>query len=92
MSVYVRLMMAEPTNLTNYADQIQIFPFFELQYSVLCVSKYYKSPPELGSVSHCQNSKSFAIQPHEDTYSTVAKRGSVFIGIMTPNGAIWSRY
>ena len=26
------------------------------------------------------------------TYSTVAKRGSVFIGLMTPNGAIWPRY
>ena len=28
----------------------------------------------------------------KDTDSTVAKRGSVFIGLMTPNGAIWSRY
>ena len=27
-----------------------------------------------------------------DTDSTVAKRGSVFIGLMTPDGAIWSRY
>ena len=24
--------------------------------------------------------------------STVAKRGSVFYGLMTPNGAIWFRY
>ena len=28
----------------------------------------------------------------KDTDSTVAKRGSVFIGLITPNGAIWSRY
>ena len=28
----------------------------------------------------------------KDTDSTVAKKGSVFIGLMTPNGAIWSRY
>ena len=28
----------------------------------------------------------------KDTDSTVAKRGSVFVGLMTPNGAIWSRY
>ena len=26
------------------------------------------------------------------TDSTVAKRGSVFIGLMTLNGAIWSRF
>ena len=28
----------------------------------------------------------------KDLNSTVAKRGSVFIGLMTPNGAIWFRY
>ena len=28
----------------------------------------------------------------EDLNSTVAKRGSVFIGFMTSDGAIWSRY
>ena len=28
----------------------------------------------------------------KDTDSTEAKRGLVFIGLMTPNGAIWSRY
>ena len=28
----------------------------------------------------------------KDINSTVAKRGSVFIGLMTPDGAIWSRY
>ena len=28
----------------------------------------------------------------KDTDSTVAKRGSVLIGLMTPNGAIWSGY
>ena len=28
----------------------------------------------------------------KDLNSTVAKRGSVFIGLMTPDGAIWSRY
>ena len=28
----------------------------------------------------------------KDINSTVAKRGSVFIGLMTPNGAIWFRY
>ena len=28
----------------------------------------------------------------KDLNSTVAKRGSVFIGFMTPNGAIWFRY
>ena len=28
----------------------------------------------------------------KDLKSTVAKRGSVFIGLMTPDGAIWSRY
>ena len=28
----------------------------------------------------------------QDTDSTAAKRGSVFIGLMTPNVAIWSRY
>ena len=26
---------------------------------------------------------------HKDLNSTVAKRGSVFIGLMTPDGAIW---
>ena len=28
----------------------------------------------------------------KDRDSTVPKRGSVFIGLMTPDGAIWSRY
>ena len=28
----------------------------------------------------------------KDLNSTVAKRGSVFIGLMTPDGAIWLRY
>ena len=28
----------------------------------------------------------------KDTDSTAPKRGSVFIGLMTPDGAIWSRY
>ena len=28
----------------------------------------------------------------KDLYSTAPKRGSVFIGLMTPDGAIWSRY
>ena len=28
----------------------------------------------------------------KDINSTVAKRGSVFIGLMTPDGAIWFRY
>ena len=28
----------------------------------------------------------------KDLNSTVAKRGSVFIGLMTPNGAIWFRH
>ena len=28
----------------------------------------------------------------KDQNSTVAKRGSVFIGLMTPDGAIWFRY
>ena len=28
----------------------------------------------------------------KDLNSTIAKRGSVFIGIMTPDGAIWFRY
>ena len=28
----------------------------------------------------------------KDYDSTVAKRGSVFIGLMTPGGAIWPRY
>ena len=34
-------------------------------------------------------SKTFTLK---DTYSTAAKRGSVFIGLMTPNCAIWPRY
>ena len=28
----------------------------------------------------------------KDRYSTALKRGSVFIGLITPDGAIWSRY
>ena len=28
----------------------------------------------------------------KDLYSTAPKRGSVFIGLMTPDGAIWFRY
>ena len=28
----------------------------------------------------------------KDLYSTAPKRVSVFIGLMTPDGAIWSRY
>ena len=28
----------------------------------------------------------------KDLDSTVAKRGSLFIGLMTPDGAIWFRY
>ena len=28
----------------------------------------------------------------KDLYSTAPKRGSVFIGLMAPDGAIWSRY
>ena len=28
----------------------------------------------------------------KDLNSTVAKSGSVFIGVMTPDGAIWFRY
>ena len=28
----------------------------------------------------------------KDLNSTLAKRGSVFIGLMTPDGAIWFRY
>ena len=28
----------------------------------------------------------------KDRDSTAPKRGSVFIGLMTPDGAIWSRY
>ena len=28
----------------------------------------------------------------KDTDSTAPKRGSVFIGLMTPDGALWSRY
>ena len=28
----------------------------------------------------------------KDLYSTAPKRGSVFIGLMTSDGAIWSRY
>ena len=31
-------------------------------------------------------------RPLKDRDSTVPKRGSVFIGLMTPDGAIWSRY
>ena len=31
-------------------------------------------------------------QTIKDRDSTVPKRGSVFIGLMTPDGAIWSRY
>ena len=30
--------------------------------------------------------------PFKDLYSTAPKRVSVFIGLMTPDGAIWSRY
>ena len=33
-----------------------------------------------------------AVQDIKDLNSTVAKRGSVFIGLMTPDGAIWFRY
>ena len=33
-----------------------------------------------------------AILGLKDLNSTVAKRGPVFIGLMTPDGAIWSRY
>ena len=32
----------------------------------------------------------FFLQCLKDLDSTVAKRGSVFIGLMTPDGAIWS--
>ena len=31
-------------------------------------------------------------RPFKDRDSTAPKRGSVFIGLMTPDGAIWSRY
>ena len=31
-------------------------------------------------------------RPLKDLNSTVAKRGSVFFGLMTPDGAIWFRY
>ena len=36
--------------------------------------------------------KSVSIYHFKDLYSTAPKRGSVFIGLMTPDGAIWSRY
>ena len=32
------------------------------------------------------------VQLFKDLNSTIAKRGSVFIVLMTPNGAIWFRY
>ena len=35
---------------------------------------------------------SSSISSFKDLYSTAPKRGSVFIGLMTPDGAIWSRY
>ena len=31
-------------------------------------------------------------KPVKGLYSTAPKRGSVFIGLMTPDGAIWYRY
>ena len=44
----------------------------------------------------CCSKTNMAIFCHKnmlkDLYSTAPKRGSVFIGLMTPDGAIWSRY
>ena len=34
----------------------------------------------------------YQLNHFKDLNSTVAKRGSVFIGLMTPDGAIWFRY
>ena len=36
--------------------------------------------------------RDLVFRPHLNLNSTVAKRGSMFIGLMTPNGAIWFRY
>ena len=36
--------------------------------------------------------KKIDLHPIKDLNSTVAKRGSVFIGLMTSDGAIWFRY
>ena len=38
---------------------------------------------------NCKSESAFLFK---DLYSTAPKRGSVFIGLMTPDGAIWSRY
>ena len=43
MSVYVRLIMAEPTNLTNYADQIQIVLFRTTVFCAVCFQILQKS-------------------------------------------------
>ena len=37
----------------------------------------------------CHKNHTFSLK---DLNSTVAKRGSVFIGLMTPDGTIWFRY
>ena len=36
--------------------------------------------------------KNIIMSSFKDLNSKVAKRGSVFIGVMTPDGAIWFRY
>ena len=40
-------------------------------------------------ISHKKDARRIWVK---DLNSTVAKRGSLFIGLMTPDGAIWSRY
>ena len=48
--------------------------------------------PEVNGPNKIVLNDQWLIARFKDLNSTVAKRGPVFIGLMTPNGAIWCRY
>ena len=65
---------------TRFTLDSQYFEIYNSQYiETFCIYSQYV------------NILFFAL-PVKDLYSTAPKRGSVFIGLMTPDGAIWSRH
>ena len=75
--------------------RIRKFCIREQKYFLLCVHMAFKDQQNLSKVE-IYSIKVIVISLNsghlKDLNSTVAKRGSVFIGVMTSDGAIWFRY
>ena len=71
-------------------------------YQNHCMTEIHVQPQHVSSSLHHVKSivdtyrirrlQSVFLTAFKDLNSTVAKRGSVFIGLMNPDGAIWFRY